>query len=70
MQTQPVSKVPKTKVVDTRKATNVNLDKYDEKLQDLAERSSGGMRGMEQNKEKTPQQVAQENGIDLSQFMK
>ena len=52
VQTQPVSKVPKTKVVDTRKATNVNLDKYDEKLQDLAERSSGGMRGMEQNKEK------------------
>ena len=43
---------PKTKVVDTRKATNVNLDKYDEKLQDLAERSSGGMRGMDQNKEK------------------
>ena len=42
----------KTKVVDTRKATNVNLDKYDEKLQDLAERSSGGMRGMDQNKEK------------------
>ena len=52
VQTQPVSKGPKTKVVDTRKATNVNLDKYDEKLQDLAERSSGGMRGMEQNKEK------------------
>ena len=52
VQNQPVSKVPKTKVVDTRKATNVNLDKYDEKLQDLAERSSGGMRGMEQNKEK------------------
>lgn len=25
---------------------------------------------MEQNKGKTPQQVAQENGIDLSQFMK
>ena len=51
-QSQPVSRVPKTKVVDTRKATNVNLDKYDEKLQDLAERSSGGMRGMDQNKEK------------------
>lgn len=32
-QQQPVaSRVPKTKVVDTRKATNVNLDKYDEKL--------------------------------------
>ena len=51
--TQPMTpRGPKTKVVDTRKATNVNLDKYDEKLQDLAERSSGGMRGMDQNKEK------------------
>ncbi len=51
-QQQPVSRVPKTKVVDTRKATNVNLDKYDEKLQDLAERSSGNKRNMDQNKEK------------------
>ena len=52
-QAQPAQpRGPKTKVVDTRKATNVNLDKYDEKLQDLAERSSGGMRGMDQNKEK------------------
>ena len=48
------SRVPKTKVVDTRKATNVNLDKYDEKLQDMAERSdrSGGRRDREQSKEK------------------
>ena len=28
--------------MDTRKSTNVNLDKYDEKLQDMAERSSAG----------------------------
>ena len=45
-----------TKVVDTRKATNVNLDKYDEKLQDLADPSdrSGGRRGgaQQQGKEK------------------
>ncbi|MBR2131174.1 MAG: translation initiation factor IF-2 [Oscillospiraceae bacterium] len=46
------SRVPKTKVVDTRKATNINLDKYDEKLQDMAESSSGGKRNMDQNKEK------------------
>ncbi len=47
------SRVPKTKVVDTRKATNINLDKYDEKLQDMAESSDRGKRGgMEQNKEK------------------
>ncbi len=50
---QPVSRVPKTKVVDTRKATNVNLDKYDEKLQDLAESSGrGNKRNMDQGKEK------------------
>ena len=36
-ETKPVSRVPQTKVVDTRKATAVNLDKYDEKLQDMAE---------------------------------
>ena len=54
VQQQPASRVPKTKVVDTRKATNVNLDKYDEKLQDMAERTgaSGGRRDRDQNKEK------------------
>ena len=36
-ESKPVSRVPQTKVVDTRKATNVNLAKYDEKLQDMAE---------------------------------
>jgi len=51
---QPQSRVPQTKVVDTRKATNINLDKYDEKLQDMAESSGrGGKRdNMDQNKEK------------------
>ncbi len=53
-QQQPAARVPKSKVVDTRKATNVNLDKYDEKLQDMADRSGagGGRRDREQNKEK------------------
>ncbi|MDE7242707.1 MAG: translation initiation factor IF-2 [Oscillospiraceae bacterium] len=52
-QQQPTSRVPKTKVVDTRKATNVNLDKYDEKLQDMADRTDrGGRRDREQSKEK------------------
>ncbi len=46
---QPVSRVPEKKVVDTRKAANVNLDKYDEKLQDMADRSGGGGRRAEQN---------------------
>ncbi len=53
-QQQPAARVPKTKMVDTRKATNVNLDKYDEKLQDMAERTGagGGRRDREQSKEK------------------
>ena len=46
------SRVPQKMVVDTRKATNVNLDKYDEKLQDMADRSGGGRRNMDQGKEK------------------
>ena len=33
---QPTSRVPEKKVVDTRKGGNVNLDKYDEKLENLA----------------------------------
>ncbi|MBQ9392501.1 MAG: translation initiation factor IF-2 N-terminal domain-containing protein, partial [Oscillospiraceae bacterium] len=53
---KPVSRVPQTKVVDTRKATNVNLDKYDEKLQDMAESRNargGGRRDQQmQGKEK------------------
>ena len=51
-QSQPQSRVPQTKTVDTRKATNVNLDKYDEKLQDMADsrdRSRGGNRRDNQN---------------------
>ena len=49
-----IARGPRTKVVDTRKATNVNLDKYDEKLQDMAERSerAGGRRDAPQGKEK------------------
>ena len=51
---QPVSRVPKTKVVDTSKATNINLAKYDEKLQDMADSRTGGRRNQQhtQGKEK------------------
>lgn len=35
-QNRPTSRVPEKKVVDTRKGGNVNLDKYDEKLENLA----------------------------------
>ena len=48
---QPATRVPEKKIVDTRKVTNVNLDKYDEKLQDMAERS-GDRRMNQSNKEK------------------
>ena len=37
---QPVSRVPQRKIVDTRKGGDVNLAKYDERLEDL-----GGERG-------------------------
>ncbi len=43
---KPTTRVPEKKIVDTRKVTNVNLDKYDEKLQDMAERS-GDRRDLE-----------------------
>ena len=49
---QPVSRVPKTKVVDTSKATNINLAKYDEKLQDMADARSHGRRDQQQTQGK------------------
>ncbi len=50
---KPTTRVPETRVVDTRKATNVNLDKYDEKLQDMADSRSNGRRDQQtQGKEK------------------
>ena len=50
---KPTTRVPETRVVDTRKATNVNLDKYDEKLQDMAESRNSGRRDQQtQGKEK------------------
>ncbi len=62
---QPMSRVPQKQVVDTRKATNVNMDKYDEKLQDMAEsRHGGGRRGADQfqNKEKFRNKQRQQQG--------
>ena len=50
---KPTTRVPETRVVDTRKATNVNLDKYDEKLQDMADSRNHGRRDQQtQGKEK------------------
>ena len=64
---KPMSRVPQKQVVDTRKATNVNLDKYDEKLQDMADRSSnnrGGRRDKDQlqGKEKFRNSKQRQNG--------
>ena len=62
---QPMSRVPQKQVVDTRKATNVNMAKYDEKLQDMAEsRQGGGRRGADQfqNKEKFRNTKQRQNG--------
>ncbi len=49
---KPTTRVPETRVVDTRKATNVNLDKYDEKLQDMAESRNRGRRDQQQTQGK------------------
>ncbi len=49
---KPTTRVPETRVVDTRKATNVNLDKYDEKLQDMADSRNRGRRDQQQTQGK------------------
>ena len=63
---QPMSRVPQKQVVDTRKATNVNLDKYDEKLQDMADaRTGGGKREQQapQGKEKFRNKQRRDNNF-------
>ncbi|MGN1003995.1 MAG: translation initiation factor IF-2 N-terminal domain-containing protein, partial [Oscillospiraceae bacterium] len=47
-QNRPASRVPEKKVVDTRKGGNVNLDKYDEKLENLAAGKTNQMQGGKQ----------------------
>ena len=62
---KPVSRVPQTKVVDTRKATAVNMDKYDEKLQDMADARTGNSRRDQrqtQGKEKIRSKSGRRNG--------
>ena len=51
-QQQPTTRVPAKKVVDTRKAANVNLEKYDERLEDIADSRTRGAHNMQQGKEK------------------
>ena len=45
----PASRVPEKKIVDTRKGGDVNLDKYDERLEDLA---AGKTKQMQAGKQK------------------
>ena len=65
---QPMSRVPQRQVVDTRKATNVNLDKYDEKLQDMADARSSGKRDQQapQGKEKFRNKQRRDNNFNSS----
>ena len=65
---QPMSRVPQRQVVDTRKATNVNLDKYDEKLQDMADARSSGKRDQQapQGKEKFRNKQRRDNNFASS----
>ena len=66
---KPMSRVPQKQVVDTRKATNVNLDKYDEKLQDMADaRARGGKREQQapQGKEKFRNNKRRDNSFASS----
>ncbi len=49
---KPTTRVPEKKVVDTRKAANVNLEKYDERLEDIADSRTRGAHNMQQGKEK------------------
>ena len=67
---QPTTRVPEKKIVDTRKNTNVNLDKYDEKLQDMAERSSAGGRrdNLSAGKEKFRSAANKKNGRGAPTF--
>ncbi|MBQ5799608.1 MAG: translation initiation factor IF-2, partial [Oscillospiraceae bacterium] len=64
--TQPTTRVPEKKIVDTRKNTNVNLDKYDEKLQDMAERSGDSRRDMGSGKEKFRNQNKQKGKANMT----
>ena len=65
---QPMSRVPQRQVVDTCKATNVNLDKYDEKLQDMADARSSGKRDQQapQGKEKFRNKQRRDNNFNSS----
>ena len=49
---QPTTRVPQKKIVDTRKAVNVNLERYDERLDQLAPERASRMQQPQAGKEK------------------
>ena len=53
---QPVSRVPQRKIVDTRKGGDVNLAKYDERLEDL-----GGERGARMERKSGKEKIRTNN---------
>ena len=52
----PKSRVPQKKVVDTRKAADVNLERYDQRLEDLAPERAERMQRQGQGRQKIKQQ--------------
>ena len=64
---QPVSRVPQRKIVDTRKGGDVNLAKYDERLEDLGgERGARMQRQQRSGKEKFRTNNQRRGGMTFS----
>ena len=64
---QPVSRVPQRKIVDTRKGGDVNLAKYDERLEDLGgERGARMQRQQRSGKEKIRTNNQRRGGMTFS----
>ena len=61
-QPAPASKVPQKKVVDTRGGPAVNLDKYDERLENFTDQRRQDVRGGKQKIQQKSQQRRQQGG--------
>ena len=62
---QPMSRVPQKKIVDTRKGGDVNLAKYDQRLEDLAPERANRMQ-QRSGKEKIRSNSQRRNGMTFS----
>ena len=63
---QPTTRVPAKKVVDTRGGPAVNLDKYDERLENFTDQRRQDMRGGKQKLQKQNQRGRQQGGRSQS----